>query len=110
MMRNKEIKNLADLRRAKRELKLKIDKVENQTGNSFWANAAKTFTNSIENSFLINTSPVGSQVNSTLNFLSNSAQKVFKINDTGKRLISIAILVTAPIIAKKIQDYIDEKF
>ena len=51
MMRNKEIKNLADLRRAKRELKLKIDKVENQTGNSFWANAAKTFTNSIENSF-----------------------------------------------------------
>lgn len=110
MMRNKEIKNLADLRRAKRELKLKIDKVENQTGNSFWANTAKTFTNSIENSFLINTSPVGSQVNSTLNFLSNSAQKAFKINDTGKRLISIAILVTAPIIAKKIQDYIDDKF
>lgn len=110
MMKNKDIKNLADLRKAKRELKFKIDRIENQSSNSFLENSTKTLINSIESSLLTNKSPIGTQVHSTLNFLSNSAQKKFNIGNTGKKIISIAILITAPIIAKKIQNYIEDKF
>lgn len=108
-MKNKNIKNLADLRKAKKELKIKIDQVENQTNNSFLASSAKSLVSSIEESLFISKSPIGTQVNSALNFLSGAAQDKLKINNTGKKLISIAILVAAPIIAKKIQDYIEDK-
>lgn len=109
-MENKKIKSLADLRRAKRDLKFQIDIANHKAKSGFVASSALKLFNSVESNAAINNSIVGTRVNSTLGFLSNAAEKRFNLSETGKTILSLAIVIAAPIIAKKIQDYIDDEF
>ena len=109
-MRTKNINNLSDLRKAKAELKLKMAEADAEAKDGFLYKTVNSLFNKIEDSSNVQITPVGNGVSSALNFISDQAQNRFNIGKTGKTLLSIAVVVAAPIIAKKVQEFIDEKF
>lgn len=108
-MKTKHIDSLEDLRKAKRELKMKMKLADQKAKNGFLYSTVNKLFNSVETNNSIQNSTIGSNVNSSLNFLSDKAARKFKLSKSAQNLISTAILIAAPIIAKKIQDYIDQK-
>lgn len=108
MMKN--INNLQDLRNAKKALKNKMALADQEAKDGFlYSTFNKLFTKVEDNSALQN-SPIGNSVNSALNFLSGHAESRFKMGTTGKTVLSIAVAIAAPIIAKKVQEYLEDKF
>ena len=63
----------------------------------------------MENNAATQSTPVGNGVHSALNFISNQAQNRLNLGSTAKSIISIGIVIAAPIIAKKIQELIDKR-
>lgn len=108
-MKTKHIDNLADLRQAKRELKMKMTVADQRAKEGFLYSTVNKLFGSIDRNSTVQNSVMGENVNSSLNFLSNQATKKFNLGKTAQSLISIAILVAAPIIAKKIQDFTDNQ-
>lgn len=106
----KEINTLAQLREAKKVLKYRMKSADEEAKDGFiYKTVNKLFSKVEDNSTTFQT-PVGSGVNTALNFISNQAQNRFKMGKTAQTILSIAVVVAAPIIAKKIQDMIDDKF
>lgn len=108
-MKTKDINSLADLRQAKRELKLKMAKADREAQDGFLYKTVNKLFSKVEDDSHIQNTPVGNGVHSALNFLSNQADNRFNLGKTGKTVLSIAIAVAAPIIAKKVQELIDKK-
>lgn len=108
-MRLSEIQNLEDLRRAKRELKAEMNRSDLKAKNSFLFSTLGGLVNNVSKNSLLQNSPIGSGVNKTLGFLSNTVQNRFQLNGTAKTLLSTAVLILTPVIAKKIQDLIDKR-
>lgn len=108
-MKMKNIKTLAELRAAKKELKLKITQSDAEVKEGFLYSTASNLIKKVENDIFLQKTPIGSGVNSALSFLSNQAQNKFRMGRSAKNIMSLAVVALAPIIAKKIQDYIDKK-
>lgn len=109
-MKTKDINTLADLRQAKQELKQKMARADKEAQDGF---LYKTFNNlfkKVEDNSIVQNTPVGNGVHSALNFISNQAQNHFNMGKTTKTIFSLALMVATPIIAKKVQEFIDEKF
>lgn len=100
---------MADLRQAKRELRMKMTLADQRAKEGFLYSTVNKLLGSIDKNSAVQNSVMGENVNSSLNFLSNQAVKKFNLGKTAQSLISIAILVAAPIIAKKIQDFTDNQ-
>lgn len=109
-MRTKDINNLADLRQAKKELKHKMALADKEAKEGFLYSTVNKLFNKIEDNSLVQNTPIGSGVSSALNFLSSQAGNRFKIGKTGKTILSVAAIVAAPVIAKKIQEFVDQRF
>lgn len=109
-MKNKRITNLAELRQAKKDLKIKMELADKKAKDGLIFSAVNKLFNSVEDQGLIQNSTIGSGVHSALNFLSGRAENQFNLGKTGKLLLSTAIIVGAPIIAKKLQEFVDHKF
>lgn len=108
-MKTKKINSLKELRQAKRELKWEMARADREAKDGFLYKTVNNLFTKIESNSQIQTTPVGNGVNSTLNFLSHQAQNRFNIGKTGKTILSIAVIIAAPIIAKKVQEFIDDK-
>lgn len=108
-MKTKDINTLADLRQAKKELKLKMARADKEAQDGFLYKTVNQLFNKVEDNSKVQNTPVGNGVSSALNFLSNQAQNHFNLGKTAKTVFSIAIVVAAPIIAKKVQEFIDDK-
>lgn len=106
----KEINTLADLRLAKKQLKNKMSNADKNTQEGFLYKTFNNLVNKVEDNSNIISSPIGNGVNTALSFISGQATQRFKMGTTGKTILSLAVIVAAPIIAKKIQEYVDEKF
>lgn len=108
-MKTKDINTLADLRLAKKQLKEKMSNADNEAKEGF---LYKTFNNLVskveDNSSIIGT-PVGNGVNTALSFISGQASQRLKMSPTAKTILSIAVIVATPIIAKKVQELIDRR-
>lgn len=109
MINMKNIKNLEDLRKAKKELKSQIAKNDANTKKSFLYNSVNKLFSTVETKTKTNHSLVGSGVNGTLHYLSKKASHKMHLGKTGQTILSLAIIVATPIIAKKIQHFIDKK-
>lgn len=107
-MKDKKISNLAELRQAKRELKIKMALADKRAKEGFIYSSVNKLFGSIEKNSELRKSKLGNNVHNSLNFLSEKADDKFNLSSTTKKLISTIIVVAAPIIAKKIQDYIDD--
>lgn len=107
MISMKNIKNLEDLRKAKQELKTQIAKNDANTKKNFLYNSVNKLFSTVETK--TNHSLVGSGVNGTLHYLSKKASHKMHLGKTGQTILSLAIIVATPIIAKKIQHFIDKK-
>ena len=105
----KNINNLADLRAAKKELKLKMAMEEQEAKQGFLYSTVNKLFSKIEDTSLVQNSTVGSGVHNTLSFLSDKAESKFQLNKTTKTILSIAIAIAVPILTKKIQEFIDDK-
>ena len=107
-MKNKEqisaIKNLDDLRMAKRKLKLQMKVAENKHDNSFVNKSVSLVTN-----LKSDTSFTSSKVESALNWAGDKASKKYPMKGITKIVISGLIMIAVPIITSKIQEYIEEK-
>lgn len=110
MKNKKPITSLAELRAEKMRIKRKIREDDEKAKNGFLYNLFDKLTSKVEDSTIAQQSPIGSGVHGALNFLSTQAQDKFRLGNTGKAVISIAAVVLAPIIAKKIQGIIDKRF
>ncbi len=108
-MNYKEINTLEQLRAAKLELKQRMKSADQDAKEGFLYKTVNQLFNKVEDNSATFQSPVGSGVNSALNFISNQAQSRFNMGKTTKTLLSLAVVVAAPIIAKKVQDLIDKK-
>ncbi len=107
-MKNKEqmsaIKNLDDLRMAKRKLKLQMKVAENKHENSFVNKAVNLVTN-----LKSDTSFTSSKVENALNWVGDKASNKYPMKGVTKIVISGLIMIAVPIITSKIQEYIEEK-
>lgn len=108
-MKTKDIHNLADLRQAKKELKLKMARADEEAKNGFLYSTVNKLFSKVEDHSAVQNTTVGAGVSSALNFVSNQAQNRFNMGKTAKTVLSIAVVIAAPIIAKKVQELIDEK-
>ncbi len=108
-MNYKEINTLAQLREAKQELKLRMKNADEEAKDGFIYKTVNKLFNKVEDNTTTFQTPVGSGVNTALNFISNQAQSRLNMGNTAKSILSIAIVVAAPIIAKKVQELIDKK-
>lgn len=99
------IKNLEDLRHARRSLKLQMKASERKHENSFVNKAVNLVSN-----LRSDTSFASSRIENTLNWVGDKASKKYPMNGLSKVIISGLIMVAVPIITSKIQDYIEEKF
>lgn len=109
-MKTKDINTLAQLREAKKELKQQMAAADQNAQDNFLFSSLNKLFSKVEKSNEIQTSPVGSGVSGALNFLSNQAENRLNMGKTGKTILSIAVAVVTPIIAKKVQEYIQDKF
>lgn len=107
-MKTKHIQTLAELREAKKKLKIKMAIADEKAREGFLYSTINKLFDSIENSSKTWNTPMSENIHSSLNFISNRATKKFNLGKTTQSIISIAILIGAPIIAKKIQDFIDD--
>lgn len=105
----KEINNLADLRLAKKQLKAKMSNADRDAQEGFLYKTFNGLVNKVEDSSSVLGTPIGNGVNTALSFISGQATQRFKMGTTGKTILSLAVIVAAPIIAKKIQELIDER-
>lgn len=105
----KHINNLEQLRAAKRELKLKMAREDREAQEGFLYSTVNKLFSKVENNASSQSTLVGNGVHSALNFLSNQAQNRLNLGSTAKSIISIGIVIAAPIIAKKIQELIDKR-
>jgi len=108
-MKTKDINNLADLRQAKKELKLKMARADEEAKNGFLYSTINKLFSKVEDNSAVQNTTLGAGVSSALNFLSDKAQSRFNMSKTAKTVFSIAVVVAAPIIAKKVQELIDKK-
>ncbi len=109
MMKTKDINTLADLRQAKKELKLKMTRADENAKEGFLYSTVNKLFSKVEDNSAVHNTTVGAGVSSALNFLSDKAQSRFHMSKTAKTVLSIAMVVAAPIIAKKVQEFIDRK-
>jgi|SRR5690606_30958982 hypothetical protein len=109
MNKLKHINNLEQLRAAKRELKLKMAREDREAKDGFLYSTINNLFSKVESNASAQNGPVGNSVHSALNFLSNQAQNRFNLGSTAKSLISIGVVIAAPIIARKLQELIDRK-
>lgn len=108
-MKTKHINTLAELRQAKKALKEKMEVADLEVQDNFLYNTATKLFSSIENNSFINDSPIGSGVNNVLNFITTQAGTRLNFGKAGKTILSVAVIVAAPIIAKKVQEFIDDR-
>jgi len=108
-MKTKDINNLADLRQAKKELKLKMARADEEAKNGFLYSTINKLFSKVEDNSVVQNTALGAGVSSALNFLSDQAQNRFNMGRTAKTVLSIAVIVAAPVIAKKVQELIDKK-
>lgn len=101
----KQIKNLNDLRLAKKRLKADIRKSEKVNENSLVNKAFGTFS-----SFTTDQNFASNKVESTLQWLGDKASNKYPMKGLSKVIISGLIIIAVPIITEKIQDYIKKKF
>lgn len=106
---NRPIKSLAELRMAKKALKFKIDAADQQAKEGLILSSVNKFFGSVESNSHVHSSKLGAGVHSALGFLSNTVEKTFKLSNRSSSIVSIGIAIAAPIIAKKLQDYLDKK-
>ena len=109
MKKMKHINNLQQLRAAKKELKLKMAREDKEAQEGFLYSTVNKLFSKVENNASAQSTPIGSGVHTALNFLSNQAQNRFQLGSTAKSIISIGIVIAAPIIAKKLQELIDKR-
>jgi hypothetical protein len=109
MKKLKHINNLEQLRAAKRDLKLKMAREDREAQDGFLYSTVNKLFSKVENNASSQSTPVGNGVHSALNFLSNQAQTRFNLGSTAKSLISIGVVIAAPIIARKLQELIDKR-
>ena len=100
----KQIKNLNDLRLAKKRLKADIKKSEKVNENSLVNKAFGAFS-----SFTTDQSFASNKVESTLQWLGEKASNKYPMKGLSKVIISGLIIIAVPIITEKIQDYIKKK-
>jgi len=108
-MKTKHINTLAELREAKRQLKLKMAQADKSAREGFLYKTVNSIVGKIEDNSSAISSPIGGGVNTALSFISGQASQRLKMGNAGKAVLSIAVMVAAPIIAKKIQEFLDEK-
>lgn len=104
-----QINNLEQLRAAKRELKLRMAREDREAKDGFLYSSINKLFSKVEDNANSTSTPVGNGVHSALNFISNQAQSRFNLSTTAKSIISIGIVIAAPIIARKIQELIDKR-
>lgn len=104
----KKIRSLEELRQAKRELKIKMALADKRAKEGFIYSSVNKFLGSIERNSEIRKTKLNNNISNSLNFISDKADDKFNFGDTTKKLISAFIIVAAPIISKKIQDYLDD--
>ncbi len=103
-MPKKQIKNLEELRLAKKRIKSEIASLETDYNNSVPGKALSFFsTFKYDNNF------ASSKIEESLYWLGNKASKKFNLNGVSKVAISAVIMIVAPMITSKIQDLIKEK-
>ncbi len=99
-----DIKNLDDLRLAKKRLKAEMRHSEKAHDNSF-INKAVNLAFNVKN----DASFTSSKVEESLHWIGNKASDKFPMKGISKILISGLIVLAVPIITRKIQEYIEEK-
>lgn len=107
MMEKKRIENLDQLREAKRKLKIKMALADKRAKEGFLYSTFNRFFNSVESSSVLQRNPLSKNIHNSLNFLSNKASDKFELSKTTQSIVSAAIVLAAPFIAKKLQDFID---
>ena len=100
----KQIKNLNDLRLAKKRIKADIRKSEKVNENSLVNKAFGAFS-----SFTTDQNFASNKVESTLQWLGEKASNKYPMKGLSKVIISGLIIIAVPIITEKIQDYIKKK-
>lgn len=106
----KNINSLADLKAAKKELKFKMAVHDQRTKEGLIYSSVNKLFDQIENTATTQQSFLGSNVNSTLSFLTEKAGDKFHLSKTTKSILSLAAMIAVPIITRKLQNYIDDKF
>ena len=98
------IKNLDDLRKAKRKLKSQMKVSEHKNDNSLVNKAVNLVTSlKSDNDF------TSSKVENALSWVGDKASEKYPMKGLSKILISGLIMIAVPIITSKIQEYIEEK-
>lgn len=108
-MKTKPITTLAELRLAKKVLNDKMVLADKRTREGFLYSTFNQFIDSMENSSILENLPVSSGVNTALNFISGQAGSRLHMGKIGKSILSIAVVIAAPIIAQKVQEFIDKR-
>ena len=107
-MKNKQelsaIKNLDDLRIAKRKLKLQMKVSESKHENSFVNKAVSIVSNLKSDTYF-----TSSKVENALNWVGDKASEKYPMKGVTKIVIAGLIMIAVPIITSKIQEYIEEK-
>ncbi|MDD3771498.1 MAG: hypothetical protein PHC38_02440 [Weeksellaceae bacterium] len=105
----KNIKTLADLRKAKEELRIEMNLADKKLKNGFIYSSVNKFAENVESNATQFDSPLGNGVHATLGFISNKAGEQFKLKKSTRKFLQLAVLIATPIITKKIQELIDKK-
>ena len=100
-----QIKNLEELRLAKKRIKAEMKLAEKQQENSV-VNKAVSFISNLK----ADESIASSKIESSLQWLGNKASEKYPMKGFSKIIISGLIMLAVPIITSKVQDYIKEKF
>lgn len=100
----KQIKNLKDLRLAKKRLKAEIRTSERTSENSIVNKAFNTIS-----TFTKDQNFASNKVESTLQWIGDKASNKYPMRGFSKILVSGFIIIAVPIITEKIQDYIKKK-
>lgn len=101
----KQIKNLGELRLAKKKIKRDILIIEERQENSTVGKAINMFT-----SHKFNQDFASSKIEESLNWLGKKASNRFPLNGVTQLVISGLIVLAAPIITSKVQEFIKNKF
>lgn len=105
-MKNKgkpNIKNLEELRLAKRKLRIEMKASEKKHDNSLVNKAVGLISNIKTDSNF-----TSSKVENALSWVGNKASEKYPMKGITKIVISGLIMIAVPIITSKIQEYIDE--
>lgn len=99
-----QIKNLEDLRLAKKKLKAEMRLTEKRQENS-----PMNKIGNLISSFTTNEQFASSKIESSLQWIGNKASNKYPMKGLSKIIVSGIIMIAVPIITAKIQDYIKEK-